>query len=53
MVLFGADGRYLFVWADVEARMKKNYKELQYALYADGCAVEPRRGCAGCPPPRI
>lgn len=25
MVLFGADGRYLFVWADVEARMKKNY----------------------------
>ena len=25
MVLFGADGRYLFVWADVEGRMKKNY----------------------------
>jgi len=25
VVLFGADGRYLFVWADVEARMKKNY----------------------------
>ena len=24
VVLFGADGRYLFVWADVEARMK-NY----------------------------
>lgn len=25
MVLFGADGRYLFAWADVETRMKKNY----------------------------